>query len=141
MCTINAKSFILDIARFLGLSFTLNNRNCWNLRRFPCLWYQKLSRKNSYWGYSQGKHAFKQNTSVYEKYEYRHLDGWYIKSTIYERFLHCSKIFKKKKVVNGKIQFFVIGLFCTSYSICLNIGFWQVSFFMEKLRFQTYYFH
>ena len=26
--------------------------------------------------------------SVYEKYKFEHLDGWYIKSTLYERFLN-----------------------------------------------------
>ena len=30
---------------------------------------------------------------------------------------------KKNKVVTGKSQFFVKGLFCTPHSICLNIGF------------------
>ena len=33
------------------------------------------------------------------------------------------KIFKKTKVVTGKTSLFVIGPFCTTRSICLNIGF------------------
>ena len=32
-----------------------------------------------------------------EQYEYEHLDWWYIKSTIYKRFLKWNKIFKKTK--------------------------------------------
>ena len=34
----------------------------------------------------------------------------------------------KKIEVTGKNPFFVTGLFCTPYSICLNIGFWHSSF-------------
>ena len=34
-----------------------------------------------------------------------------------------KKIFEKNKVVTCKTPFFVIGLFCTHHSICLNIGF------------------
>ena len=36
--------------------------------------------------------------------------------------------FRKCKVVTGKISFFVIGAFCTSHSICLNIAFWEIRF-------------
>ena len=36
--------------------------------------------------------------------------------------------FQKNKAVTGKIQFFVIGPFCTLHSSCLNIGFWRGSF-------------
>ena len=46
-----------------------------------------------------------------------------IKSTIHNRFLYPNQIFLKNKVVNGKTLFFVIGPFCTPYSICINISF------------------
>ena len=36
--------------------------------------------------------------------------------------------FQKNKVVTGKTPFFVIGPFCTHYSICLKIGFLCGSF-------------
>ena len=36
--------------------------------------------------------------------------------------------FQKRKVVNRKTTFFVIGPFSTPHSICLNSGFWQSSF-------------
>ena len=35
-----------------------------------------------------GKITLKQNSSAYEKYEYGHLGRWYIKTTLYERFLN-----------------------------------------------------
>ena len=35
---------------------------------------------------------------------------------------------QKNKVVTGRTPFFVIGPFCTHYSICLNIVFWYASF-------------
>ena len=35
---------------------------------------------------------------------------------------------KKKKVVTGKTPLLSTGPFCTTYSIYLNIGFWQGSF-------------
>ena len=56
--------------------------------------------------------------------EYGYLRGWYIKSTLYTRFLNWNKILEKKKVVTGKTLFFVIGPFCTPRSICFNICFW-----------------
>ena len=36
--------------------------------------------------------------------------------------------FQKNRVVTGETPFFVIAPFCTTHSICLNIGFWQGSF-------------
>ena len=36
--------------------------------------------------------------------------------------------FQKNEVVSEKSPFFVIVPFCTSHSICINIGIWQVSF-------------
>ena len=36
--------------------------------------------------------------------------------------------FQKNKVFTGKTPLFVIGPFCTPYSVCLKIGFWQGSF-------------
>ena len=53
-----------------------------------------------------------------EKYEYGHLGSWCIKSTF-----KVKQNFQKNKVVTGKTLFFVIVPFCTSHSICLNIGF------------------
>ena len=48
------------------------------------------------------------------KYEYGHLDGWHIKSTLYTRFfLKLKQNFWKNEVVTGKTPFFVIGPFCT----------------------------
>ena len=34
-----------------------------------------------------------------------------------------QNVLKKKKVVTGKTRFLVIGPFCTTHSICHNIGF------------------
>ena len=76
---------------------------------------------------TQGKSTVKWNSSAYKKYEYGHLGRWYIKSTLYQRFLNWNKIFKKSIVVTGKIPFFVIGPFCTQCSICLNVAFWYGS--------------
>ena len=45
--------------------------------------------------YSQGKSTLKWNSNTFEKYEYGHLGGWYIKSTLYTRLLNWSKIFEK----------------------------------------------
>ena len=84
--------------------------------------------KNFDWRYSQWKSTLKWDCSPCEKYEYGHLRSWYIKSTLYKRFLNWTKIFKKNELVTGKAPFFVIGLFRTPHSVCLNIGFWQGSF-------------
>ena len=46
----------------------------------------------------------------------------------FQEVLKQEKIFQKNKVVTGKTPLFVIGLFCSCHSICLNIGFWQSSF-------------
>ena len=43
-------------------------------------------------------------------------------------FKQFHEFFKKPKVVGGKTTFSVIGTFCTTYSICLNICFWQGNF-------------
>ena len=51
--------------------------------------------------------------------------------------LKLKQNFRKGKVATGKSPFFVIGQFCTPYSICFNIAFWQSSFFMEILHFQS----
>ena len=80
--------------------------------------------RNFYWFFL--KSTLKENSSAYEKYEYEHLGRWYIKSTIFKRFLKWNKIFKK--VITGKTSFFVIGPFRTHHSICLNIGFSYGSF-------------
>ena len=76
------------------------------------------------------KNTLKSNFNTLEKYEYYgYLVGWYIKSTLYTRFLNWKKKFEKEKyLVNAKTLFFVIGPFCTPHSIFLNIGFWQSSF-------------
>ena len=75
------------------------------------------------------KNTLKSNSNALEKYEYGHLDDWYIKSTLYTMFLNLNKIFEKGKyLVTGKTPFFVKGPFCTPHSIFLNIGFWQSSF-------------
>ena len=39
----------------------------------------------------------KKYSDAFEKYEYEHLVSWYIKSTLYTRFLNWNKIFKKIK--------------------------------------------
>ena len=44
------------------------------------------------------KNTLKQNSNAFEKYEYGYLGGWYIKSTLYTRFLNWHKIFE-----NGKL--------------------------------------
>ena len=45
---------------------------------------------------------------------------WYIKSTLYKRFLNWKKIFQKNKVVTDKTPFFPTGPFCNHHFICLN---------------------
>ena len=42
--------------------------------------------------------------------------------------LKLKQNFRKNKVVTGKTPLFVLGLFCSHHSICLNIGFWYCSF-------------
>ena len=70
----------------------------------------------------------KWNSSANEQYEYGHLGRWYIKSTLYKRFLSWNKIFKKIKVITGKTPLLATGPFCAPHSIWLNICFWRVSF-------------
>ena len=43
-------------------------------------------------------------SSVYRKYEYGHLVRWYIKSTLYKRFLNWDNIFKKIKQLLAKLR-------------------------------------
>ena len=43
-------------------------------------------------------------------------------NSLYE-ILKLKKFFQTNKVITGKNPFFVIGLFCTHYSICFSIGF------------------
>ena len=59
------------------------------------------------------------------------VDGASIKS-LWE-VLKLKQNFQKNKVVTSKTAFFVIGPFCTSHFICLNIGFWLLKkqFFIE----------
>ena len=58
-------------------------------------------------------------------------------NSLYE--VHTPKLnFRKNKVVTGKTPFFVIGSFCTPHSICLNIGFWQISFVWKWCAFSLY---
>ena len=45
-----------------------------------------------------------------------------------EKVLKLKQNSQKNKLVTGKTLFFVIGAFCSHYSICLNIGFWYNSF-------------
>ena len=61
--------------------------------------------------------------NAFQKYEYGHLGGWYIKSTLLYKFLKLKQNFRKNKVATGKTPFFVIDPFCTPQSICLIIGF------------------
>ena len=63
---------------------------------------------------------------AFEKYEYGHFGLRKINS-IYDVF-KLKQNFRKNWVVTGKTPFFVIGPFCTPYSICVNIGFLQSSF-------------
>ena len=50
-----------------------------------------------------GKKTPKWNFSANEQYEYRHLGCWYIKSTLYKRFLNWNKIFKRIKQQLAKL--------------------------------------
>ena len=52
--------------------------------------------------------------------------SWYIKWTLYKRFLNWNKILKKVKWLLTKLL--VIVLFGTPHSVCLNINFWYGSF-------------
>ena len=56
------------------------------------------------------------------------MGGWYIKSTLYVRFLNWNKISETNETVTGKTLFFLVGPFCTSHSICVNIRYWHSSF-------------
>ena len=53
------------------------------------------------------------------------MDIWVVGNQINSLYkvLKLKLNFRKNKVVAGKTPFFVIGPFCTPYSICLNIGF------------------
>ena len=51
-----------------------------------------------------GKKTPKWNSSASEQYEYEHLGCWYIKSTLYKRFLNWNKIFKKIKRLLAKLH-------------------------------------
>ena len=65
----------------------------------------------------------KATSSAYKKYEYGHLRCWYIKSTLYRRFLKGNKIFKKKKK-NSYSQNSVLWDRSILYSpFCLNTSF------------------
>ena len=62
---------------------------------------------------------------------YGHLGRWYIKSTLYKRFLNWKKNVSKNNAVTGKTSFFMIGPFCTSF---FTFGFWYDSFsFLKKV--------
>ena len=53
------------------------------------------------------------------------MDIWIIR-TLNQLFIRGSStenIFSKNKAISGKTPLFVIGLFCSLHSICLNIGF------------------
>ena len=59
------------------------------------------------------------------------MDIWVVATSyrLLSRDLYSERKFSKKnKVVTGKTLSFVIGAFCISHSICLNIGFWEGSF-------------
>ena len=71
---------------------------------------------------TQGKSTLKLNSSTYEKYEYGHLGRWYIKLTLFKSSKTETEFPKKNEIVTGKTPPFVIGPFCSSHSICLNIG-------------------
>ena len=61
--------------------------------------------------------------------ESMNMRNWVV-GTSNQRFMIGSytETFNKKKVDTGKTAFFVIGPFCTSHSICLNIDFWEGNF-------------
>ena len=56
---------------------------------------KKSRSKIFFQGYWQGKSTVKSNSSAFKMYENRHLGCWYIKSTLYKRFLNWNKIFNK----------------------------------------------
>ena len=97
------------------------------LNKIWSTWFHKILSISCDFRILTGKKHPHKNYSAYEKYGYEHLGNWYIKSTFYQRFLNWSKTFKKK-VVMGKIPFFVKGLLCIFHSICLNISFCHGSF-------------
>ena len=47
---------------------------------------------------------------------------------LFKEVLILKLISLKNEVITGKSQFFVVGTFCTTHLICLNIGFQQGSF-------------
>ena len=58
------------------------------------------------------------------------MDIWVIGALnqLFRRGSYTQLSFWKNKVIVGKTPFYVIGLFCTTHLICLNIGFWLGSF-------------
>ena len=63
-----------------------------------------IKKPKSVQGYSQGKDTLKLNSSAYEKYEYGHLDRWYIKLALFKRFLNWNKFSKKIKKLLAKLH-------------------------------------
>ena len=68
-----------------------------------------LLKLNTFTNCFKDKSTLKWNSSANEKYEYRHLGTWYIKSILYKSFLNWNKTFNK--IVIGKTLSFVIGPF------------------------------
>ena len=68
------------------------------------------------------KARLKWNSSANEKCEYEHLGSWYIKSTLYMRFINWKKIVKKIKWLLAKLQSFLLVHFVLSILIVLTFA-------------------
>ena len=130
----NSKRFIYDSLKIIHLKILIlrekrPNKEFFSGPYFPVFGLntgkceaEKNLYLDTFYAESQGKRTLIENFRAFEKYEYEHLGGWYIKTSLYE-VLKLKQNFQKNKVVTGKTPCFVIGPFCTAHSVCLNIGF------------------
>ena len=129
--SIDSRKFVFaKRENFVNFSF----RESFCLRKFlPLKYFECTFRK---WDYvcqnglifkdtSSKKRDLKQNWDAYEKFEYEHSGSWYIKLTLCKRFLYWKQILKKEKQLAAKASFFLINLFCTPNSFCLNSFVWK----------------
>ena len=93
--------------------------------------HQKVNELNL--GYSQGKKHPNNKTPQIKLQSFRKAWIWIFGWLVHQINSLCEVLkpkqnFRKNKVFTGKAPFFVIGAFCTSHSVCLNIHFLQGCF-------------
>ena len=72
-------------------------------KRSETIQYLKLNIRLLFKDTHRKKASSDKKSSAYEKYERGHLGSWYVKSTLYTRFLNWNKILTEKGV-NGKTR-------------------------------------